>query len=108
MRKIDPLFAWQQLHKILLYLYRVTVFRQAKPAAEPRYVCIYNNAGGQTVSGPQHNVRRLTANSRQFRQCVEFARHLPVILFRQSLAAGPDVLRLVPEETRALDDLLER
>ena len=107
MRKHHPFASGKLPHQVLFDLHRIACSRQSQTAGDPPDVRIDDDAGRQSIGGPQDHVGRLAPDAGQLDQCLQIARHLPVVLRDQLGTAGPDVLRLVAKESGALDRLFQ-
>src|SRR3989338_2393939 len=89
-----PLLFGKQLHKLLLYLFRVCLLRPSKPVGNPYYVGIYHNAFHLAERVLHYCIRRFPSHPRKFNKLLHGGGHLSVMLFDKDVACVYYVLRL--------------
>src|SRR6266404_1432997 len=77
---VRPMFARDQLHQVLLDLFRIGLARDPKPAGEPNDVSIHDDAFVLPERIPQHHVRRFPADARKPMQFFHGVRNAAAML----------------------------
>ena len=107
MREQRPQLARNERHERELDLHRVGLVREPQPVREPRHVRVDDHTR-DPVGVPEHDIRGLPSDAPQRGQLLERARYIPAMLGHDVGARLADRLRLVAEEPRRVDRLLER
>src|SRR5262249_16812409 len=88
-----PIFLRQQLHQVLLDLYRIGVRRKSEPAAHAADVRVDGDAGhAERVA--EDDVGRLAADAREADQFFQRVGHVAAVLLHNLTATLLDTLRL--------------
>jgi hypothetical protein len=106
-RGYHPLFRRQESHEVFFHLLRCPCPREAQALGEPQDVRVHDDSGRLSESGAQHHVGGLARDPRKGQQLGHGIRHAASEVVGQPLAGALDGLRLVAEETRALDQLFD-
>src|SRR5450759_678131 len=106
-REQCPIFAGKQRHQILLYFDRILLLREAEAETQPSHVSVDDYAFVLPERVAKDDVCGLASDAGKLDESVHRIWHLAVVALDQSLAESDQALRLVAEEPRALDDLLQ-
>ena len=74
-----PLVLRHELHQVLFDFFRVRVPGQAKPAGQPRDMCVHHNPDIQVECVSQHDVRGLAPHAVEAREFLHRARQLAAV-----------------------------
>ena len=103
----NPFVLRNHLHQILLDLFRIVVAGEIQTFRQALHVRIDNDARGDAVSGAENHVGRLTSHAWKREQLLHRARYFPPERLDDRFACADDGFRLVAEESRRPDFLLE-
>src|SRR5512139_381947 len=104
--KSGPPRPLNELHEIKLDLHRVLVTSEPKALGNSAHVSVNNNTGS-VEGGSKNDVGGLSADSGKGDQLVQRPWHLAAKTINEGSAATLETLRLVPEEARGPDVLLQ-
>src|SRR6266571_5064667 len=90
-REVKPVFLWGYAHQVLLNFDRVLVCCPAKASGETTDMGVYSEACNNTEGVAEHNVGRLSCDTRKCEQVCHGARYFTTILRDDTLAGGPDI-----------------
>jgi hypothetical protein len=105
--EIHPLLPGNQLHEIALDLLRGAAYSQSQPARYPLNVGVDNDARGDPECRAQDDIRRLAADSRQRRECLDFFRDSAMVLFNDTASECQQIPSLGSEKPRGTDEMLQ-
>jgi hypothetical protein len=95
-----------ELHEIKLDLHRVLMTSEPKTLGNAAHVSVNNNTGS-VEGGSKNDVGGLSSDSGKGDQLVKRPRHLAAKTINEGSAATPETLRLVPEEARGPNVILQ-
>ncbi len=106
-REQRPLLSRHDLHQILLDFHCVGLTREAQTKRHPRDVRVDHDPLVLPECVAEDDVRRLATDAREMRELVHRTRDLAAVLVHDRPSHAHETLRLVAEEPRALDAVLQ-
>lgn len=102
-----PIIPGYELHQVELDLLRVIALRQSKSLRYTSHVSVHHNARVDPVRSSQDAVGSLATNAAELHEILHRLWNLPILLFRDRLAASDNALRFASEESCRSDLLFE-
>ena len=106
-REPCPRVTRHERHQVALDLHRVLLGRQPEQGREPLDVGVDHDTFVLSEPGAEHHIRGFATDAREPHQLVHRVGHLAAVALDQRLGHPDDRLGLVPEESGAVDLLLE-
>ena len=107
MREHGPVVLRKQRHERLLDLHRVRAGGEAEPVAETRDVRVDDDAVVAPEGIAEDDVRRLASYTGKLHECVHVGWNIAAVTLHERGRHADEALRLVAEEARGPDDLLD-